>query len=174
MAMLTAPPALAALPTSKGGLRLAYRQSTQALLTVLSSTPCNLTCNFCLMLIHACRWAEAALTAAAASGIAVNTYFYKLIIVPEGTSCGWAGLAYIGCDGSFSCNSWVDARYLMGRTASAATNAQVAFHEQGHNLYLNHAASYDNTGATVEYGERWRSAAAGLGSAAVPPRSVLG
>ncbi|KAL4859446.1 Autolysin [Chlorella vulgaris] len=98
-------------------------------------------------------WAEAALTAAAASGIAVNTYFYKLIIVPEGTSCGWAGLAYIGCDGSFSCNSWVDARYLMGRTASAATNAQVAFHEQGHNLYLNHAASYDNTGAIVEYGD---------------------
>ena len=86
-------------------------------------------------------WADMALQQAAASGINVNNYFYKLIIVPEGTSCSWAGVGYVGCDGSFSCNSWVRGGYFMGSARGSGGSAQVAAHEQGHNMYLHHASS---------------------------------
>jgi hypothetical protein len=96
-----------------------------------------------------------------------------MVIIPEGTACGWAGLGYVGCDGSFMCASWVASRYFLGSYAGAPASTQVALHEQGHNLYLHHAASYDGSGGTVEYGEGPESALlGGRGRHSCPGRAV--
>jgi hypothetical protein len=88
-------------------------------------------------------WAEYAVNAVSAAYPSAN-YFYKVIVIPGGTPCGWAGLGYVGCDGSFDCTSWIDGSYIG--------TPQVIMHEQGHNMYLHHAATND-TGSPVEYGD---------------------
>lgn len=52
-------------------------------------------------------WADVADQKLAARGIDVSDYAYKVYMVPPNTACGWLGLGYIGCDGSYACRAWV-------------------------------------------------------------------
>ena len=74
-----------------------------------------------------------------------------MYVIPENTGCGWASTAYLGCDGSFLCRTWVDGSVMMGSTRGATTNPAVAMHGLGSNLYLYNSAS-NISGTISQYG----------------------
>lgn len=65
----------------------------------------------------------------------------RVYLVPPST-CGFVGLGYIGCDGSYTCRAWIGAGFWASPAAIA--------HELGHNLFLNHANSINTEGVIEE------------------------
>ncbi|KAI7843291.1 hypothetical protein COHA_003123 [Chlorella ohadii] len=84
-------------------------------------------------------WADAANARLRAQGVPVDTYPYKVYLIPAGL-CGWAGLAYTGCDGSFECRTWIE--------GGSWGTPMVMVHEIGHNLFQDHSGY-----GTDEYGD---------------------
>lgn len=80
-------------------------------------------------------WGSALKAAAQAAGINLSSYRRISYAIPPVSSCGWAGLAYLG--GSFPTQSWV-----------ATCSTGVFVHEIGHNLRFHHAAT-----PGAEYGD---------------------
>ena len=70
-----------------------------------------------------------------------------MIVFPQPSGCGWAGLGTLGCsyltspnDGNFTASTaWLAATYM----SSIDNGVKLATHEGGHNLGLNHARTYD-------------------------------
>lgn len=84
-------------------------------------------------------WATAAEAAAQAAGVDFSRYQHRVFVLPFGSAlpqCMWAGMANVGCDGTF-CRAWIASN--LGMTFS---------HELGHNLNLAHAGNDpENDGA---------------------------
>ncbi len=74
-------------------------------------------------------WSAAAESAAQASGLNLSAYQHRIVVVPSGAPCSWAGRANVGC-GTY-CRVWI-------RTCDLA---DVFAHEIGHNLGMSHAAT---------------------------------
>ena len=56
----------------------------------------------------------------------------RVYLVPP-SACGFVGLGYVGCDGSYTCRAWIGSAVWDSATAIA--------HELGHNLFMGHATS---------------------------------
>ena len=96
-----------------------------------TSTTCNYT-----------SIASAANSAATAAGYNLSNYVNKYYVMPYNTSCGWAGLAYVGSP----YQAW----------SNGYNSGQVYAHELGHNFGLYHAGSVSclGSGCSVsEYGD---------------------
>lgn len=99
-------------------------------------------------------WQEAAADAASAAGVNTSAFLYQHIILPMGTACEWVGIGYIGCDHStFTCASWVQGDTLLGPTRGSEQSAQAAFHEMGHNQFLDHSAMLYADGSVHVYAD---------------------
>lgn len=72
-------------------------------------------------------WATQADTAVQQMGIDVSSYASVVYVLPQGSSCGWAGVAYMN-----GRNSWIRGDYCA--------RAQTYAHELGHNIGMHHAA----------------------------------
>src|SRR5262249_19048219 len=86
--------------------------------------------------------ASAANSAATAAGYNLSNYVNKFYVMPHNTSCGWAGLAYVGSPYTAWSNGY--------------NSGQVFTHELGHNFGLLHAGSVSCLGAgcgVAEYGD---------------------
>lgn len=83
-------------------------------------------------------WAEHAESFARGLGIDMSKFTTRIILLPDGIKCGWAGLANVGCGGA--CYSWI-------KTGVNLPIGVIA-HEVGHNQLLLHS----NT-AGREYGD---------------------
>ena len=90
--------------------------------------------------------ASAANSAATKAGYNLGNYTNKYYVMPRNSSCGWAGLAYLGSP------------YLAW--SNGYNSLQVYTHELGHNFRLDHAATVNcgtqviGTGCSVaEYGD---------------------
>lgn len=93
------------------------------------SVPCADTCNG----NDLNGWARYSMDyARSVLGIKVSKYTHQLYMLPEGTSCPWAGLGMVGCT-TQTCSSWYNGGY--GR------NISVILHELGHNLGLQHSST---------------------------------
>ena len=78
-------------------------------------------------------WADSAdLSALSAYDIDPNSYDFISYIIPPDAPCSWSlgSKAYLGCDGSFSCRSWI---MYNGSTLSTQ---QSLMRVLGNNLYL--------------------------------------
>ncbi|MEP7364526.1 MAG: hypothetical protein ABI972_14820, partial [Acidobacteriota bacterium] len=109
---------------------------------------------------------DAAIKAADAS-VDFRTFNRVMIVFPQPTGCGWAGLGTLGCstlssahDGYFTASvAWLAAKYFTG----IDYGVKLATHEGGHNLGLHHARTFDfgtaplgaigTTGTVTEYGD---------------------
>ena len=128
VACQTTKPAGCAAHTSSGGWLLTS-----------SATPAG--CDYTIM-------ASLADAAATAAGYNVGNYNNRFYVLPSGSGCGWAGLAYVG----YPYQAW-----------SAGYNALWVYgHELGHNFTLYHAGSVScgalvlSVGCSVaEYGDRF-------------------
>lgn len=49
----------------------------------------------------------------------------RVYLIPAGL-CGWAGLAYTGCDGSFECRAWIEGNFWVRQLAIAARDTTAA------------------------------------------------
>ncbi|KAF6265132.1 Gametolysin peptidase M11-domain-containing protein [Scenedesmus sp. NREL 46B-D3] len=65
-------------------------------------------------------------------GINWEEFKYKIYVVPPGDLCSWGGLGWVGCKSD--CRAWISGDLWMYPTTW--------MHELGHNLYLNHAGSF--------------------------------
>ena len=70
------------------------------------------------------------------AGHDLRKYPRRLMMLPELSACPWAGLADVGCGSS--CYTWIN----------GALHLDTVFHEQGHNMGLQHSTS-----PTQEYGD---------------------
>jgi chitodextrinase len=93
-------------------------------------------------------WVTLAQNAATAAGANLAAFTNVMVIFPNTSACGWAGLGYVG--GGVS---------LLNGTSSV----QVMTHEAGHNFGLGHANGYDCTSGGA------RVAIAATGSCTVNP-----
>ncbi len=59
------------------------------------------------------------------AGYNLTQYPRRILMLPTLTSCGWAGLASVGCSGS--CSSWMNVR---GVGAGGRLHAECALHSQ--------------------------------------------
>ena len=83
-------------------------------------------------------WANLADQAATAAGVNLSLYQHRLYVIPNATSCTWAGLANVGC-GTW-CRAWVK--------GSSCGTLDVYVHELGHNLGMGHSSTdLDNNGS---------------------------
>lgn len=83
------------------------------------------------------------------SKLASNAATNRLImILPIGNACKWGGLANVGCSQNF-CGVW-----LQSDANKKTIDANLAFHELGHTLYLGHAnnASHEYTDGSCVMG----------------------
>lgn len=100
-------------------------------------------------------WYEAGMDAAAAAGIDLSQFRYKLLVLPPHLPCGFIGVAHLGCYGS--CGAWVQGETLMGASRAARNSGESAshpaLHEMGHNLFMHHGTAPDAFGAVQEYGD---------------------
>ena len=92
--------------------------------------------------------------AATAAGYNRANYQFEMYVFPSVSSCGWAGLAYVGWSGA-----WIN----------QALSTYVAAHEMGHNYGLLHAHSWTCTGGVLagtctrsEYGDPFDTMGGGL------------
>ena len=60
----------------------------------------------------------------------MDQFFFKMVILPPGTPCGWLGQGTVGCDGTLPCLAWVDGPTFLGASVGAGGSAQVAMHQQ--------------------------------------------
>ena len=94
-----------------------------------------------------------AMAAAAAAGANFQNYTRVVVVFPDVLGCGWSGLSNIGCFALSTPSGTINASssYL---TAGSAV-AEVAAHELGHGLGLDHASTRgftDNTGTAITLG----------------------
>lgn len=91
------------------------------------------------------NWAALANSAAQARGITLSQYDHIGYVLPNNSSCGWAGLAYVG-----GTSYWVHGNYC------GTSYKDVFIHEVGHNLGLGHASyngsEYDDRSCPMGYG----------------------
>ncbi|KAL4430186.1 hypothetical protein ABPG77_004968 [Micractinium sp. CCAP 211/92] len=80
--------------------------------------------------------ADAAEQALAAQGVPIDSYRFKVFLLPPGP-CTFVGLGYVGCDSS-DCRSWIGSGFW--------NSSQAMVHEIGHNNFLDHA------GRNVDWG----------------------
>ncbi len=87
--------------------------------------------------------ASEASAAATAAGVVMSNYQHKIYVLPNLSSCGWAGLGNVGC--SSSCSAWIN----------TCQYPDVYAHELGHNLGFAHASTDANNDGTIdsEYGD---------------------
>jgi hypothetical protein len=88
--------------------------------------------------------------AATAAGFTPSSYNFVVYLFSYQSSCGWAGLAYVG----FPHKSWIN--------GTGSFNTKVIAHEMGHNFGLLHAGSLNCGAVTIggscgvsEYGDPW-------------------
>lgn len=90
-------------------------------------------------------WANAADSAAAASGVNLSLYRHRVYVLPryDQLACGWAGLAQVGC-GTY-CRAWI----------AEGESPMVFAHELGHNVGMAHAGTDPENDGVVnaEYGD---------------------
>ncbi len=67
-----------------------------------------------------------------------------MYLIPP-SACGFVGLGYIGCDGSYDCRAWI--------TGDFWATPQAITHELGHNLFMAHAGSFNAAGVYDEYAD---------------------
>ncbi|MDO8668934.1 MAG: Ig-like domain-containing protein [Candidatus Buchananbacteria bacterium] len=86
-------------------------------------------------------WGDQAINLAVASGVNTGLYQHLVFILP-GNSCGWGGIANVGC--ATTCKAWI-----------ASASAGIIGHELGHNLGMRHAGTDTNNDGVVdkEYGD---------------------
>jgi hypothetical protein len=48
----------------------------------------------------------------------LSRYKYRVYLLPPG-ACGFVGLGYVGCDGSFQCRAWIGAGFWASPSAIA-------------------------------------------------------
>ena len=112
--------------------------------------PCNGTNNDVAWSTQTCNfddfngWADAADAALVARGVDLSQYKYRVYLLPPNTQCGWVGLGYVGCDGSFECRTWIGGDFWASPMAIS--------HELGHNIYMAHATT-NRDGKFDEYGD---------------------
>jgi hypothetical protein len=89
-------------------------------------------------------WAAAADAAATAKGVNFALYQHRVYVLPANVTCGWAGLAHVGCGSGTGCRAWVK-----------TCTPDVTAHELGHNLRFNHAGTDTNNDGAAEstYGD---------------------
>jgi M6 family metalloprotease-like protein len=150
--------------------------------------------------VFTCNQYDAMLSAAiqkADADINFTQYTRIMVVFPNPGSCGWAGLAYLGClnyssaDGNFTASSaWLVANWV---TVSSDNGTMLAAHEGGHNLTLHHASSryftnamgaaeplgpYNNSnigGTHSEYGDTHSAMGSwNLGHYAAPHKAQIG
>ncbi|PSC71071.1 hypothetical protein C2E20_5453 [Micractinium conductrix] len=85
-------------------------------------------------------YADAAEAVLRRKGIDVDSYKYRVLLLPPG-ACSIVGMGMVGCGDS--CRSWIGAGFW--------TQPNAMVHELGHNLFLGHAGGYDKGGAYDEY-----------------------
>jgi M6 family metalloprotease-like protein len=104
-----------------------------------------------------------AIAAASAAGVNLQMYSRFVVVFADSIGCGWSGLATVGCSTLnlpsgpvIASNAFLSADYA---------NVQVATHEMGHNLGLQHAQARDfgtealgplgTAGTVYEYGNEF-------------------
>ncbi|PSC74160.1 hypothetical protein C2E20_2632 [Micractinium conductrix] len=116
----------------------------------LVQLPCNGVTNGVAWTFSKCDfddfngYADAADAALAARGIDLSRFKHRVYLIPPG-QCGFVGLGYIGCDGSYTCRSWIGADFWA--------TPQAIVHEMGHNLYMGHAGATNSEGVFDEYAD---------------------
>ncbi len=94
-----------------------------------------------------------AMSAAAASGANFQSYSRVVVIFPDTLGCGWSGLSNIGCSSLSTPSGTITASSSF--LSAAYATVQVATHELGHGLGLNHASTRaftDTNGTPVTLG----------------------
>ncbi|KAL4421679.1 hypothetical protein ABPG77_001220 [Micractinium sp. CCAP 211/92] len=124
--------------------------TSNSLVAPLVNLPCNGTNNGVNWTFSKCDfddfngYADAADEALRQKGVNLDAYKHRVYLLPP-SSCGFVGLGYVGCDGSFDCRVWIGADFW-------ATPAAIV-HELGHNLYLAHAGAMTSAGVYDEYAD---------------------
>jgi hypothetical protein len=98
--------------------------------------PCTPTSRSC----DVSSWADYADSMMRQQNIQVDTFPYRIYVLPDNVGCTWGGLGYIGPSCVPNCRVWI--------AGSVARRPAVYVHELGHNLGLNHATYGGN-----EYGD---------------------
>ena len=121
--------------TSYGKQQLNITVTPWLLASMNTSTTCDYT-----------SIASAANAAATAAGYNLSSYVNKFYVMPHNSSCGWAGLAYVGSP----YQAW----------SNGYNSGQVYTHELGHNFGLYHAGSASCLGSgcgVAEYGDSYNT-----------------
>ncbi|KAL4421234.1 hypothetical protein ABPG75_010525 [Micractinium tetrahymenae] len=124
--------------------------SSSSFVAPLLNLPCNSTNNGVNWTFSKCDfddfngYAEAADEALRQRGVNLDAYKHRVYLLPP-SQCGFVGLGYIGCDGSFDCRVWIGADVW-------ATPAAIV-HEIGHNLFLAHAGAVTSAGVFDDYAD---------------------
>jgi len=128
-----------------------------------------------------------AIAAASATGVAFQDNSRVFIVFPDTIGCGWSGMAVVGCTtlsaptGSFTGSvSYLSSNWISPQDQGA----ELAIHEGGHNLGLQHASTRDFSpdalgplgaiGTLTEYGDRFSAMSViNLGHYAAPHKAEV-